>query len=162
MEIKTRGVFTPLEIFINIIPDETSKIKTYVGSDGKLHFVDRTGADSVLPFSSNEGVIKEKFKGTVSINVNMYNKTTNTVSGTISSGCIGLKNYVVAVTSADARVKAYSTSNAVAIAGVSSFTATYNPTNGVITVSATFTNSTGSSSNNSNTTKFNVTLYSTD
>lgn len=29
-----------------------AKIKTYVGSDGKLHFVDSEGADSVLPFSS--------------------------------------------------------------------------------------------------------------
>lgn len=28
------------------------KIKTYVGTDGKLHFIDATGADSVLPFKS--------------------------------------------------------------------------------------------------------------
>lgn len=28
-----------------------SGIKTYVGSDGKLHFVDASGADSVLPFN---------------------------------------------------------------------------------------------------------------
>ena len=34
------------------IPDDTSKIKTYVGEDGNLHFIDWTGADSVLPFSS--------------------------------------------------------------------------------------------------------------
>lgn len=27
-------------------------VRTYVGSDGKLHFVDASGADSVLPFSS--------------------------------------------------------------------------------------------------------------
>lgn len=29
----------------------TRNIKTYVGTDGKLHFTDLTGADSVLPFS---------------------------------------------------------------------------------------------------------------
>ena len=29
-------------------------IKTYVGTDGKLHSVDATGADSVLPFSSDK------------------------------------------------------------------------------------------------------------
>lgn len=29
------------------------QVKTYVGSDGKLHFVDASGADSVLPFSSS-------------------------------------------------------------------------------------------------------------
>ena len=31
--------------------DDTSKIKTYVGSDGKLHFVNKAGADTVLNFS---------------------------------------------------------------------------------------------------------------
>lgn len=30
-----------------------SNIKTYVGSDSKLHFTDATGADSVLPFKSS-------------------------------------------------------------------------------------------------------------
>ena len=37
--------------------DDTSKIKTYVGSDGKLHFVNKAGADTVLNFSS--GAIKK-------------------------------------------------------------------------------------------------------
>ena len=32
--------------------DETSKIRTYVGSDGKLHFVNKAGADTVLNFNS--------------------------------------------------------------------------------------------------------------
>lgn len=31
---------------------KTDTIKTYVGSDGKLHFVDASGADTVIPFSS--------------------------------------------------------------------------------------------------------------
>lgn len=30
------------------------KVRTYVGSDGKLHFVDASGADSVLPFSNSK------------------------------------------------------------------------------------------------------------
>ena len=34
------------------INSNMSLIKTYVGTDGKLHSVDATGADSVLPFSS--------------------------------------------------------------------------------------------------------------
>ena len=29
---------------------ETDRIRVYVGSDGKLHFVNKAGADSVLPF----------------------------------------------------------------------------------------------------------------
>lgn len=29
-----------------------TKVKTYVGDDGKLHFIDSAGADSVLPFST--------------------------------------------------------------------------------------------------------------
>lgn len=33
------------------INGDLSKVKVYVGSDGKLHFTDRTGADTVLPFS---------------------------------------------------------------------------------------------------------------
>lgn len=37
-----------------------SKIKTYVGSDGKLHFVDSAGADSVLPF--NKDIKLSQFK----------------------------------------------------------------------------------------------------
>ena len=36
-------------------PDETSKINVYVGDDEKIHFVDRTGADSVLPFNKGRG-----------------------------------------------------------------------------------------------------------
>lgn len=31
-----------------------SKVKTYVGEDGKLHFIDSAGADTALPFSNNE------------------------------------------------------------------------------------------------------------
>lgn len=31
-----------------------SKVRIYVGSDGKLHFVNSAGADTVLPFSSGE------------------------------------------------------------------------------------------------------------
>ena len=42
--------------YSNIFTDDCTKIKTYVGDDGKLHFVDRTGADSVLPFSSGGGL----------------------------------------------------------------------------------------------------------
>ena len=45
---------------LNINPDDTSNIRTYVGSDGKIHFVDRTGADSVLNFSKDEIKYEEK------------------------------------------------------------------------------------------------------
>ena len=33
------------------INSDLAKVKVYVGSDGKLHFVNSGGADSVLPFS---------------------------------------------------------------------------------------------------------------
>lgn len=36
---------------INEINNSLSQVKTYVGEDGKLHFVDSAGADTVLPFS---------------------------------------------------------------------------------------------------------------
>ena len=35
-----------------------SKIKTYVGSDGKLHFVDSAGADSALNFNRTPNVVR--------------------------------------------------------------------------------------------------------
>ena len=35
-----------------MINSNASKIKTYVGSDGKIHFVDSVGADTALNFSS--------------------------------------------------------------------------------------------------------------
>lgn len=36
-----------------VLNDKISKINTYVGDDGKLHFVNGEGADTVLPFSEN-------------------------------------------------------------------------------------------------------------
>lgn len=39
----------------NSLDDILSNIKIYVGEDDKLHFVDFTGADSVLPFNKGEG-----------------------------------------------------------------------------------------------------------
>ena len=36
---------------ITKISGDLAKVKVYVGSDGKLHFVDRTGADTALPFN---------------------------------------------------------------------------------------------------------------
>lgn len=35
---------------IDQLSSETDRIRVYVGSDGKLHFVNKAGADSVLPF----------------------------------------------------------------------------------------------------------------
>lgn len=34
------------------VTQSLTQIKTYVGKDGKLHFVDSTGADTVIPFNS--------------------------------------------------------------------------------------------------------------
>ncbi len=34
---------------------DLAKVRTYVGSDGKLHFVNSAGADTVLPFSKGQG-----------------------------------------------------------------------------------------------------------
>lgn len=41
-------------------PDSLDKINVYVGADNKLHFVDREGADSVLPFNKNNFIIDGK------------------------------------------------------------------------------------------------------
>ena len=39
-----------------MINSNAAKIKTYVGSDGKLHFIDSAGADTALNFSSGETI----------------------------------------------------------------------------------------------------------
>ena len=46
------------------INNNLTQIKTYVGSDGKLHFIDASGADAVLNFSSTR-VAKVKARITV-------------------------------------------------------------------------------------------------
>ena len=40
-----------------MINSNASKIKTYVGTDGKIHFVDWTGADSVIPFNVSSSLV---------------------------------------------------------------------------------------------------------
>lgn len=41
-------------VVVKEINNDLSKVNTYVGSDGKLHFVNSAGADTVLNFSSFE------------------------------------------------------------------------------------------------------------
>ena len=78
------------------------KVKTYVGSDGKLHFVDASGADTALPFNPakcSEAIID---KTETSSRVNWVIKSTNvsnkTGSGTFSgekiSSTMGTDNKV--------------------------------------------------------------------
>ena len=53
-----------------------SNIKVYVGTDEKLHFVDATGADSVLPFSSGyTGTIQRTSTATNWTGTGGYNKS---------------------------------------------------------------------------------------
>lgn len=58
-----------------------TKVKTYVGSDGKLHFVDAKGADSVLPFSGSNKYIDSNIQVTGGEN----NTTTNDYSVVVPS-----------------------------------------------------------------------------
>lgn len=51
-----------------VLNDKVSKVKTYVGSDGKLHFVDASGADTVLPFK--RGITIKEWKGMLNGNEN--------------------------------------------------------------------------------------------
>ena len=60
--------------------DETSKIRTYVGSDGKLHFVNKAGADSVLNFSSDGNSNLECIYHTGTGNIQGHNNR-NTIGG---------------------------------------------------------------------------------
>lgn len=51
---------------VNALNQSLTNISVYVGSDKKLHFVDKDGADSVLPFSSG---LSEYACGTMSVSV---------------------------------------------------------------------------------------------
>ena len=63
--------------FLNIYLDDTSKIKTYVGSDGKLHFVNKAGADTVLNFSNKDiSGISGKWNLYIMIDINPGNSST--------------------------------------------------------------------------------------
>lgn len=70
-----------------------TNIKTYVGSDSKLHFVDATGADSVLPFSSGVDLTSSSYAGASSGRGDNSISCSHSVSGTgiyIScAGCTG-------------------------------------------------------------------------
>ena len=48
-------MFWNLPCKVIILNDETNNINVYVSEDGKLHFVDKDGADTVLNFSSTKG-----------------------------------------------------------------------------------------------------------
>lgn len=63
-----------LQLYINNNNDDTSKIKTYVGDDGLIHFTNSAGADSVLPF--NSGVSKISISYLSAYNYNGTNEST--------------------------------------------------------------------------------------
>ena len=54
--------------------DDTSKIKTYVGTDGLIHFTNKDGADSVLNFNKGKEYKNIKIVDTIT------NKNTKNVS----------------------------------------------------------------------------------
>lgn len=63
--------------------ESLGQVRIYVGEDGKLHFVDASGADSVLPFNNSEPIVIDElyhhlYSGHCYISVT--NKTTLTVS----------------------------------------------------------------------------------
>lgn len=57
----------------NQLSSETDRIRVYVGSDGKLHFVNKAGADSVIPFNRDwELVLKITFGAAANLDANIY------------------------------------------------------------------------------------------
>ena len=57
----------------NQLSSETDRIRVYVGSDGKLHFVNKAGADSVIPFNRDwELVLKITFGAAANLGANIY------------------------------------------------------------------------------------------
>lgn len=48
---------------VSSLSSDLGKVNTYVGSDGKLHFTNSAGADTVLPFKSASDVKYKDFSG---------------------------------------------------------------------------------------------------
>ena len=71
-----------------------SKVKTYVGSDGKLHFVNSAGADTALNFSS--GLSDSKYATLFNGNgtqIGNWSSTDSTKYTMVSSGKVYLAGY---------------------------------------------------------------------
>lgn len=69
-------------------------IKTYVGEDGKLHFIDSTGADSVLPFNGKR-MLTVNLRCTAAVNGSYGNGTwvfTINTDGTVTTSCPNFGN----------------------------------------------------------------------
>lgn len=72
--------------------DKVSKVRTYVGSDGKLHFVDASGADTVLNFSGGKKLKSFVLTGTAKGSGGIYvgNSITVTCNYDSNGNFIGL------------------------------------------------------------------------
>lgn len=73
---------------ITELNQKINKVKTYVGSDGKLHFTDASGADSVLPFSSG---LSKAYSSTSKTSSKSY---TITADGTYTIIAVGSKTWM--------------------------------------------------------------------
>ena len=75
---------------ITKLNDDTSKIKTYVGTDGLLHFVDKAGADTVLNFNKGtELKLKQIYCGNVLNGGTVSYKFIETWNHALFSGVVG-------------------------------------------------------------------------
>ena len=77
---------------MNQLSSETDRIRVYVGSDGKLHFVNKAGADSVLPFSSGVRINRLESSNGDGNNSNSVAQITISNATHIEIGAIGLNN----------------------------------------------------------------------
>lgn len=108
---------------ITITNTNLAKVKTYVGTDGKLHFINSAGADTVLPFNRGATVV---YLGTgYSFNVTGY-------SGWQS---FTADNFIVGALSGPAsQSSGHGEYNTYAKIDGFSITKSYNKSNGVLTV----------------------------
>ena len=73
-----------------MINSNGTNVKTYVGSDGLLHFTDWTGSDSVINFSSASNIASRNFKLELSYGSYLWVYLTATAS--ISNGVITISS----------------------------------------------------------------------
>ena len=106
---ETNEAVNALNNSLNTTNSNMKKIKTYVGTDGKLHFVDATGADSVLPFNN----VKTQSKNTAAYDLSSNQQISISLTFENLSKVLGVQS----ISSSNYWVNVGSTGSALSISG---------------------------------------------
>ena len=125
----------PFLIFkLKYLIDDTSKIKTYVGSDGKIHFINKAGADTALNFS--KGGTELVYVGTTGSTINVTSVISDYQSKTVDDFIVEMNNCATNFYDNLGDMKIWVRNETdVSASGGATFSKSYNSSTGILTVS---------------------------